>query len=149
MGVRALWAPSVVRVDAVEPFDPKGGLHEWVRGPGLSQPGYWLPAGEEGLRLGGSQGVRFGPCEEEGARVREHFAFPEGKPKPEWPGPGDLASCLEYTDTLVGYLASSWVCSRPPCALLRNGLVIAALPLAFWWNKKRCCSCPACLQAEV
>lgn len=33
VGVRALWAPSVVLVDAVEPFDPKGGLHEWVRGP--------------------------------------------------------------------------------------------------------------------
>lgn len=47
---------------AIEPFDPKGGLHEWVRGPGLSQPGCWLPAGVEGLELGWRQGGRFSPC---------------------------------------------------------------------------------------
>lgn len=29
----ALWAPSVMLMDATQPFDPKGGLHEWVRGP--------------------------------------------------------------------------------------------------------------------
>lgn len=26
-------APSVMLMDAKQPFDPKGGLHEWVRGP--------------------------------------------------------------------------------------------------------------------
>ena len=30
---RALWAPSVVFMDDIEPFDPKSGLYEWVRGP--------------------------------------------------------------------------------------------------------------------
>lgn len=38
-----------VFMDAIEPFDPKGGLHEWVRGPWAEPARCWLPAGEEGL----------------------------------------------------------------------------------------------------
>lgn len=123
--------PSVMLMDAIEPFDPKGGLHEWVRGP-WTEPARLLvaswgrgpvagmePAGMFQSLLGGrSQGKRA-------------LCFSRGETKARMARPEDLASCLEHTDTLAGYLTSSWFCSKPWYTLLRNGLVMAALPLAF------------------
>lgn len=160
---RALWAPSVVFMDDIEPFDPKSGLYEWVRGP-QAEPARVLVAS---WGRGPVAGVKPGSVAQSllGGRSqgREHFAFTERKPKPEWPdlGPeatwlqGGLGLCPEHTDALIGSLASGWFFSKPQCALLKNGLVTAALPLAFWWNRKGAgtkvgrfevyCVFPACL----
>lgn len=126
-------------MDAVEPFDPKGGLHEWVRGP-WTEPARRLVAS---WGRGPVAGMEPGDMSRSllGGRSQERaLCFSRGETKAPVARPGDLASCLEHTDTLVGYLASNWFCFKSQCALLRNGLGMATLSLAFWWNKKGCCS---------
>lgn len=123
--MRALWAPSVVFMDDIEPFDPKSGLYEWVRGPQAEPTRVLVASWGRGPVAGMKPGSVAQSLLGGRSQGREHFAFTEGKPKPEWPDLGPEATWLRgglrfvsrthrHTDWLLGQrlgLLQASVCS--------------------------------------
>lgn len=111
--MRALWAFSVVFVDGIEPFDPKVGLYEWVRGPWVVPARVLVASWGRGPAAGIEPGSVSQSLLGGRSQGREHFAFTEGKPKPECSELGPEATWLQeglgfvprkhrYIDWLLG-----------------------------------------------